>query len=138
MIRTVIADTSAIVGFLSETDQWSTIAYPCFEELPKPLLTCEAVITEGCFLMQGSLNGESQVLNLIATDMLRIDFSIAVQVERITSLMQKYKTVPMSLADACLVRMSELFDYPVFTFDGDFRIYRRHGRQTIPLIGLED
>lgn len=49
--------------------------------------------------------------------------------------MQRYESVPMSLADACLVRMSELAkDATVFTLDGDFRIYRRHGRQAIPLI----
>jgi hypothetical protein len=41
----------------------------------------------------------------------------------------------MSLADACLVRLSELrADSEVMTLDGDFTIYRRHGRQVIPLI----
>jgi hypothetical protein len=41
----------------------------------------------------------------------------------------------MSLADACLVRMSELVsDGVVFTLDSDFRIYRRHRRQKIPVV----
>ena len=138
MIKTVIADTSAIVGFLSETDQWYKSAYPYFERFSRPVLTCEAVITECCFLMQNSLNGEKQVLQLIATDTMRIDFSIAVEVERLGALMEKYKSVPMSLADACLVRMSEIFNAPIFTFDSDFRIYRRNGREQIPILGLED
>ena len=133
-----IADASAIVGVLSESDQWRTVAFPCFQELPKPLRTCEAAITESCFLMQSSINGEQQVLDLIAKNVLRIDFSLSSEVNRITSLMLKYRSVPMSLADACIVRMSELFDAPVFTFDGDFRIYRRHRWQRIPLIGLKD
>ena len=49
--------------------------------------------------------------------------------------MQKYADVPMSLADACLVRMTEILPDPVLlTTDTDFRIYRRHGRKTIPCV----
>lgn len=49
--------------------------------------------------------------------------------------MRRYADVPMSLADACLVRMSELSDdASVLTLDSDFRIYRRLGRQAIPLL----
>ena len=41
----------------------------------------------------------------------------------------------MSLADACLVRMTEtLADPVVLTTDTDFRIYRRHGRHTVPRV----
>ena len=49
--------------------------------------------------------------------------------------METYRNIPMSFADACLVRMSELWpDAPVFTLDSDFRIYRRNKRQSLPLI----
>ena len=136
MTATIIADTAAIVGFLSETDQWRESALGFFMDLPKPFFTCEAVITESCFLLQGSSNGEKQVLDLIADNILKIDFSISTVVAKVNLLMQKYKSVPMSLADACLVRMTEIFDGPIFTFDSDFEIYRKHGRERIPVIGL--
>jgi len=43
--------------------------------------------------------------------------------------------VPMSLTDACLVRLAELnAESLIFTLDGDFRIYRKHGRRTIPTV----
>lgn len=49
--------------------------------------------------------------------------------------MEKYADVPMSLAEACLVRMTEtLADPVVLTTDADFRIYRRHSRQTVPCV----
>ncbi len=49
--------------------------------------------------------------------------------------MDKYADVPMSLADACLVRMTEtLADPVVVTTDTDFRVYRRHSRQVIPCL----
>jgi hypothetical protein len=53
----------------------------------------------------------------------------------VVSLMRRYDNVPMSLADACLVRMSELIeDCTILTLDNHFRVYRRHGRRSIPLL----
>jgi predicted nucleic acid-binding protein len=41
----------------------------------------------------------------------------------------------MSLADACLVRMAEIFPgSKVLTFDRDFLIYRKHGNRVIPVL----
>ena len=53
--------------------------------------------------------------------------------ESVLKLLQKYGNVPMSLADACLVRMSETLPEPIIlTTDSNFRIYRRHSRQMVP------
>ena len=50
-------------------------------------------------------------------------------------VIQKYTDVPMSLADACVVRMTETFAEPmVLATDTDFRIYRRHSRHVIPCV----
>ncbi len=60
-------------------------------------------------------------------------FHLDDDMEEVLKLMQKYANMPMSLADACLVRMTEALPDPVLlTTDTDFRIYRRHGRQAIP------
>ncbi len=134
----VLADAGAIIGALNERDQHFHQAWPKFRELSKPLYTCEAVITEVLFLLRGIAGGKHIALGLISDGVLRIDFSLSDEIEAVKLLIKKYESVPMSLADACLVRMSELFDSRIFTFDGDFRIYRRNGRQRIPLLGLED
>lgn len=53
----------------------------------------------------------------------------------IDKLRRKYADVPMSVADACLVRLAEqLGQCAVLTLDDDFNVYRRHGRQVIPII----
>jgi len=55
--------------------------------------------------------------------------------DSVLKLLRKHANVPMSLADACLVRMSETFADPVIlTTDSDFRIYRRHSRQMVPCL----
>ena len=62
-------------------------------------------------------------------------FDLAEELGNILKLMEKYEEVPMSLADACLVRMSEkLADPVILTTDADFRVYRRHGRQIVPCL----
>lgn len=50
-------------------------------------------------------------------------------------LVARYANIPMSFADACLVRMSELHsDMTIVTVDDDFTVYRRHGRDVIPVL----
>ena len=135
MIKPIIADTGVIVGYLSNKDQWHKWTLSQMENLPTPFLTCEAVITEACYLMRKSPNGKQDVVQLVADGVLVIDFSLSDEVEKIQSLINKYDDVPMDFADACLVRMSELIDNSVvFTLDGDFHIYRKNGKQKIDLI----
>ena len=55
--------------------------------------------------------------------------------EPVLKLLQKYADLPVRLADACLVRMTETFPDPaILTAISDFRIYRRHSRQIVPCV----
>ena len=135
MIKPIIADTGVIAGLLNPKDQWREWTVNQWRQLPAPFLTCEAVIVEACFLLHHIKDGEQDVLSLIEAGILQIDFSLSAEVITVKVLMNKYKDVPMSLANACLVRMSELIDNSVvFTLDSDFHIYRKNGRRKIPLI----
>jgi uncharacterized protein len=131
----VIGDTSAIVSVLRENEQYHGWAVATLREIAKPIVTCEAVIAEACFLLGGSKGGTAALLGQIREGMIRIDFSLADEIERVTQLISKYKDVPMSLADGCLVRMAELMaDSAIFTLDSDFRVYRKNVRHMIPVI----
>ena len=134
--RQVIIDASAIVAILSEKDQWHKLAIPLFRGLQKPFFTCESAISESCFLV--GANHKMNVFSLLKDGIIEIGFSLSDEIENIARLMAKYDSVPMSLTDSCLVRMSEILDAPIFTFDADFRIYRRHSNKKIPLFGLEE
>ena len=131
----LIADAGVIVGLIDKSDQWHRWATENASSLFPPFITCEAVIVECCYLLQNVPNGESQVLQMIASGVLQIRFSIADEAANLDALMTKYSDLPMSLADACLVRMSEIHDNAaVFTVDQDFLIYRKQGRKKIPFI----
>lgn len=79
------------------------------------------------------------MLELLAKDVLRIDFHMRSEVEPLQVLMRKFASVPMSLADACLVRMAELHvESKIITLDADFRVYRRNRRHVIPTVMPSD
>ena len=130
-----IADAGVIVAYLDKRDEHHDWTFEQMKTLPAPYSVCESVITESCFLLSHLHNGEKNVLAMLKAGFLIIDFSLSNEIEAVEKLMQKYKNVPMSLTDACLVRMSKLVETAVvFTTDSDFHIYRRNGKRKIDLI----
>ena len=133
MPRSYIADSSAVVALLSRGDQHHAWIAAQAENLPTPWLTCEAVLTEAFYLL--GTRGAPNLKELLRRKALNLSFDLGEQLLPVLILMDKYADLPMSLADACLVRMTEtLSDAVVLTTDADFRLYRRHSRQVIPCL----
>lgn len=106
-----------------------------FRSYAAPFYTCEAVVTETMFLLARSGFDPVRALRLIETGVVKVDFSIGSDIAAVRALFERYDNVPASLADACLIRMSELHEpSKVLTLDSDFKIYRRHGRKVVPTI----
>ena len=98
-----------------------------------PWRTCEAVLTEAFHLL--GHEGRVGLQEFLGRGTVIVAFSLAENTRPVLDLMRKYDTRPMSLADACLVRMSEIVaDAVVLTTDSDFRVYRRHSRHMIPCV----
>jgi predicted nucleic acid-binding protein len=101
--------------------------------LPPPWKTCEAVLSETTHLLGG--HGTASLAALLRRGAIVCGYRFADDMNAVLKLLEKYADVPMSFADACLVRMTEMMNDPVLlTTDTDFRIYRRHGRQIIPCV----
>jgi predicted nucleic acid-binding protein len=131
--RSCLVDSGALVALLDRREAHHDWARQTLPRQPTPWLTCESVVAEALFLL-----GESQAAaldQLLRGQHLRVAFDLADQLDAVLDLRAKYASVPMSLADACLVRMSETLPDPVVvTTDSDFRIYRRHSRQVVPCL----
>ena len=131
----VVIDTGPIVALLNRRDRHHAWVREILDAVDPPIFTCEAVVSEACFLLGRVAGGQDAVLELLASDVVNIDFRMLPEIAAVQGLMRKFATVPMSLADACLVRMTELEAQSVLvTLDGDFRVYRRNRRQIIPTI----
>jgi predicted nucleic acid-binding protein len=135
MAKIVLIDSGPIVAVLRRRDQYHAWARAHFESSHQSFVTCEAVISESHFLLQGTPGGAEALYALLERGIINVPFSLTRQLTETVRLIRRYRDVPISLADACLVRMAELEGSTVvFTTDADFRLYRRNGRQAIPLM----
>ena len=133
MAASVLADASFLIALLSRRERDHDWAVAKARQLPPPWRTCEAVISEAFHLL-GELAAPA-IDGLLLRGAIVTPFRFDDSVAEVLKLMEKYADVPMSLADACLVRMTETLADPVLiTIDADFRIYRRHSRQTVPCV----
>jgi predicted nucleic acid-binding protein len=121
------------VALLNPREEHHRWAQAAFSRQPGPWFTCEAVVSEAFFLLHAP---HARALeNLLRQGYLRMGLNLADELVQVLDLRATYPDVPMSLADACLVRMSETLPDPVvLTTDADFKIYRRHSRQVVPCL----
>jgi predicted nucleic acid-binding protein len=131
----VLLDTGPLVTFLAAGSEHHTWVCEQWKRLHAPLLICEPVLTEAAFLLKREGRETDPLFELLERGVLRVGLEIEDQLADLRTLMSRYRDRPMSLADACLVRLSELHrDSRVFTLDSDFRSYRRHGNKVIPVL----
>lgn len=131
----LLVDTGPLVALLDRRDRYHGWVRDMLDAVRPPLLTCEPVVTEAFFVLQRLSGGREAVLDLLTKQIVACEFRLQTEIASIRSLMRKFADVPMSLADACLVRMTELdARSAILTLDSDFRVYRRNRRQTVPTI----
>lgn len=133
MAANPIADSSFLVALLTDRDRDHAWAVTQAALHRRPWKTCEAALSEA-FYMLGT-PGTEALISLIRRRSVVCSFDLAAHADDVLRLMTKYSNVPMAFGDACLVRMTEILSDPILlTTDGDFRIYRRHGRQVVPTV----
>jgi uncharacterized protein len=133
MAANVIVDSGFLVALLSRRDTHHRWAVGQSSQLPLPWKTCEAVLSETFYLL------DTRALELIALLHRRAvvcAFQVNGEIDKVLELMATYEDAPMSFADACLVRMTEMLADPiVVTLDTThFRVYRRNRNEAIPCV----
>ncbi len=134
MIKTLV-DTGPLVAYCNRADKYHAWAREILAQLPAPLWTCEAVLTETFYRVQKDGGKLELLCDWLRRGAVRVEFQMAEHWDDLEKLMDKYADQKMDLADACLVKLSELHrDCRVLTCDDDFLVYRRKDRLQIPLI----
>jgi predicted nucleic acid-binding protein len=131
--KNCIIDSGPLAALLDPREEHHAWAREVLCRQPLPWLTCDAVLSEAFFLLHPS---HAQALDqILRRGHLQLAFDLADELPQVLDLRAKYANVPMSLADACLVRMTEISPDPMLiTMDADFKIYRRHSRQVVPCL----
>ena len=104
----VILDTSPLIALIDKGDRFHNWSTEIWKTISLPLLTCEYLISEACFLLQKIYGRQEAVIYLVKAGVIQVDFFFTEQVEAVGNLMQKYQSVPIYFTDTCLVRMREL------------------------------
>jgi predicted nucleic acid-binding protein len=130
-----VVDTGPLVAFFDRAEQHHRWIADRIEELEAPLLICEPVLAETMYLLARYSRAHDALFELLQNGALRVAFRIEEHVDALRKLLQKYRDTPMSLADACIVRMAEIHDqHAVLTLDSDFLVYRKHNRVPLTLV----
>jgi uncharacterized protein len=133
MAVSAIVDASFLTALLIRRERHHAWALGEAARHRTPWQICESALSEAFFLV--GPRGGPALAALLERGAVQASFQFAGEQKAVVALMRKYADVPMSFADACLVRMTELLSQPVvLTTDSDFRIYRRHGRQAVPCV----
>jgi uncharacterized protein len=134
-MRAAIVDAGPLVAFLDRRERHHRWVVERISALDPPLLVCEPVLTETMYLLASFSRAQDTLFAYLEKGALRVGLHIQEHTAALHELHRKYRDMPMSLADACIVRMSEIHDrHAVLTLDSDFTTYRKHGRTPLTLI----
>ena len=128
-------DTGCIVALLDRSERHHERCVEAVNDCQGALVTCEAVIAESCYLLRAMPRAVDAVLENVEKGVFEIPFRLNTSSNRIRALLKRYASVPMDLADACLVAMAgELDASRVLTLDRDFRVYRWRKSRTFDML----
>jgi predicted nucleic acid-binding protein len=124
-MKPVLLDTGFIVALLDRSESFHKTCARTVREVRAPLVTCEAVITESCYLLRNLSGASEAVIENIAAGIFQIPFLLSRDTAGVKQVLRKYKDRKIDLADACLIRLADQFGTgDILTLDQDFAIYR--------------
>ncbi len=124
-MKPVLLDTGVIVALLDRSERLHERCAEAVQEIEAPLVTCEAVITESCYLLRNVTGAPEAVIENVAAGIFQIPFQLSHEAASVRQVLRKYRDRQIDLADACLIRLADEFGTAdILTLDGDFAVYR--------------
>lgn len=124
-MKPVLLDTGVIVALLDRSERFHESCARAIRDLEVPMVTCEAVIAEACYLVGNFPGAAETIIENVAAGIFQIPFQLAGETAGLRQTLRKYRDRNIDLADACLIRLADRFETPdILTLDGDFKIYR--------------
>lgn len=124
-MKPVLLDTGVIVALLDRSEARHSECSRVVRELDAPMITCEAVIAESCYLLRKLTGASEAVLENVAAGIFQIPLQLSREAANVRKILRKYRDQPIDLADACMICMADAFSAgEILTLDRDFAIYR--------------
>jgi predicted nucleic acid-binding protein len=124
-VKPVLLDTGVIVAWLDRSERHHRQCVEAFENLTLPLMTCEAVIAESCYLLRNLHGATESILDNVVSGLFQIPFQLKGAAADLRRICHKYRDREIDLADACLIHLANTFGTgEILTLDRDFAVYR--------------
>ncbi len=134
MIAWAIIDTGPLVAYLEARENAHAWIRELLDEVVLPLHTCEPVLTEALFILRRHGRDHRALFSMLERGAVQVDYAMTRETMMLNEMMSDYADLPMSLADACLVRMAELHPRAeIITLDRHFKMYRTRDRRVLKL-----
>jgi predicted nucleic acid-binding protein len=138
-VRPVLLDTGFIAALLDRSERFHKVCARTVRELGAPLITCEAVIAESCYLLRNLSGAPEAVIENNAAGIFQVPFQLSQETAGVRQILRKYRDRQMELADACLIRLADQFGTAdILTLDQDFAIYRWGKNKPFRLLPSKD
>lgn len=124
-MKAVLLDTGVIVASLDRSERHHQVCAAAIQEATSPLVTCEAVIAESCYLVRNMKGAAEAVIANVAAGIFQIPFSLKQSAQEVAHILRKYRDGGIDFADACLIHLAEdLRIADILSLDSDFQHYR--------------
>ena len=124
-MKPVLLDTGVIVALLDRSERYHRACAETVRGLAAPLITCEAVIAESCYLLRNLPGAAEAIVENVAAGIFQLPFQLSREAPSLKRVLGKYRDRRIDLADACLICLADEFETPdILTLDADFEIYR--------------
>jgi hypothetical protein len=135
-VRGVLVDAGPLVALLDRADPAHETCVATLKTLREPLVTVWPAFTEAMYLLRPSWAGQKALWSRLETEALALVPLDETDAPRMRELMEKYRDLPMDLADAALVRVAERESHAqIFTLDRKhFSVYRPGRRRRFSIV----
>lgn len=134
-MKPVLLDTGVIVALLDRSERLHKACAEAVQEIQAPLITCEAVIAESCYLLRSLAGASEAVVENVAAGIFQIPFQLSNEAAGVKGILRKYRDRRIDLADACLIHLADEFGTgDILTLDGDFGVYRWRRNKTFRVL----
>jgi predicted nucleic acid-binding protein len=135
-VRGVLVDAGPLVALLDRGDSEHEATVEAFKTISDPLVTVWPAFAEAMYLLSTSWPGQKALWSRLETDALSLAALDETDAPRLRELMEKYRDLPMDLADAALVRVAERDSMTrIFTLDRKhFSVYRPGRRKRFSIV----
>jgi uncharacterized protein len=124
-VKPMLLDTGVIVALLDRSERLHEACAAAVREIEAPLITCEAVIAESCYLLRKLAGASEAVVENVAAGIFQVPFQLSREAAGVKQVLRKYRDRQIDLADACLIRLADEFGAAdILTLDRDFAVYR--------------